>query len=287
MGAHRFVDDELRYAYWTSPSADEISYPGLEVSATLGATGCINSLGDFAVVTGEREAPTISLGSVGGSDRGSFAIPDGMAGPTLRSMNRHMEMVGSIETNHDVTDGSRQKPAAWTSDGRINILRDLQGGESGQAIAINDAGIALVFAHYGWFGRIGLIWDLASNSVTRLPGNIIPVDLAAQGQVVGVDRTDERNVPVLFDGGNSWTQTATNNGFFPHASNDDLALAGSVEIGGYSVPWVMRNRGVPQLLPTLQYHSVSIRSIDDDMTIVGMLTANEESHVVIWRPISR
>jgi hypothetical protein len=155
-------------------------------------------------------------------------------------------------------------------------------GQSGQAVAINDSGESLIFAHYPWFGVVPIVWNPASGEVHRLPGSIIPIAWAADDEIVGFDRSQGRDAPALLRRPGDWKNVPVNNGFHPHAANRQASIAGVVIVDGYETPWIMKRDEAPVLLPTYRYHSVNVRFLGDDGTAVGTVSANEEHHVVVW-----
>jgi hypothetical protein len=273
--------NRAEYHYWTwTRETGVVNLP----HSTLRGGAAVNDGGAIALniqTLDWKFQPLVWVDDVGTP----LEVPEGMGEPSVVVMNLARQVGGSISINRDTTDRDREKPAVWQPDGSIMILRNLLGAESGRVSWINDGGLALVCGMTFPFGISTLIWDTKSNTVRRLPGEVIPLFIGSSGQLVGIEtRPSGEQRPLVSPDGAVWCNVEMNDGFAPSASNDALALAGQVIIDGYSVGWLRRPNGKVELLPTYAYHQCNLRRMTNSNLILGQMWTEDHQHAVIWLP---
>ena len=163
------------------------------------------------------------------------------------------------------------------------MLADLKGGTHGRAVHINRHGQVLVWVSYGIFGSITVLWSPSENEVRLIPGEIITCFLADDGRIIGFDRRNGRDAPVVSDNYSDWEPLSLPNGYNPGAYNNVGAMAGHVSIDGFGRAWVMQDdQKSASLLPTWSYHNAVAQAMNASGKIVGQLAADHEQHVVLW-----
>ena len=285
LAADSLEEDRAHKHYWCWTEAEGRRF--YDVEPTMDTSGCLNAEGDAALVYGQRGRQEAGVYFRSGRDSRALEIPNTMGEPTLAAINSTGGVCGSIAINRDNTDGSRERPAYWDQDGRLHIISDLMHATSGRAVHVDDEGIVLVWASYGMWGRACLIWNLTTNEVKQVPGEIIPIYMTSRGAVLGFDRANGRDAPVISYDQQTWTRQPLNNGFAPVFGDNLLNIGGNVTVDGYSRVWSAVVGRPAVILPSYEYHHAHGRTVNDSGVIVGQLNADYEQHVVTWTPGKR
>ncbi|WP_329426808.1 hypothetical protein OG339_42175 [Streptosporangium sp. NBC_01495] len=282
VGATGSLDDPTFYRYWRWGAENEMRRLDYW---TRNYNAAINDKGDMALRVMIADGSEVIVVLTDSFER-YLEIPEGMAEAEITSINSYGSVVGSISINLDVTDGNRQRPAFWDSSGKLHVLDRLGGGENGRAVDINDAGLILVWANQGFWGRVTLVWDINSNDVQVIPGSVMPVSMTSTGSVVGIGRaSNNQQVPVISYDRQSWNSVPVNSGFSPSTANDSLHIAGQVPMDGYFTPWLLlHNKSAPLLLPTYEHHNGHPHAMNKSGIIVGQASTDNDYHVLLWQP---
>ncbi|MDP4507021.1 hypothetical protein [Nonomuraea turcica] len=280
IGASSRPDNRAWYQYWTwNPEfgMSNLDYWSQSCSAA------INESGSVAVSCRNIEGEATLLVIEEGGER-LLNLPDHMMEPEITTINSAGVVGGAASINRDVTDGNRTRPAIWDPSGSLLILDQLCGGENGRVVALNDSGVALVWANRGLWGRLPLVWDINTNTVKSLPAGIIPLYITNAGHVIGIGQAPGGQVPVISYNQETWEAVPVRGGFAPNVANNNLLIAGRVEIDGYYVPWTLLTDSTPTMLSTYQYHNASLNAVNDNGVLVGQASTDHEQHVLLWRP---
>ena len=276
--------DRVTYQYWLwdpQSGIEELPIQTMSPSAAINRDGLVA----INVQAGDRTSHPLVWRN---GDTYDLEIPEGMGEANARCINPLGFVAGSISISLDVSDGCREKPAVWDRDGSISILADLFGANSGHVVSINEDGIALVCANTCPFGWKTILWNTRSGEVRSVSDQVIPIFLSDVQAIVGIGSdVAGAQFPVLSHNTTTWTLVSGHSGYVPNSANQALNIVGQVPIDGFMTPWVSFCGGTPLLLPTYKNHQCHTGPINNNDTIVGHITTDEEQHVVIWQPLRK
>lgn len=208
---------------------------------------------------------------------------------SVSGVNESGRLCGWVSFHETDRSQKAYRPARWTSDGEVEVLRVLADGHWGVAVAINPLGVAAVTIHrreHDLAPRT-LLWhpngDLEDVSPVTGGASVCGIDSA--GNIVASIRDSTGDtLAALWRRGYGWEPLGTPSGWYPTAVADDGCVAGWATIDGWKRPWIMDTHRYAALIPHFRHHgSVIQRFATGSELMCGHAATDHGSHAVLWR----
>jgi hypothetical protein len=267
-------------AMWTSPGE-------MKFLETLGGLeGRAFDLNDQGISVGVVEDAERALRACTWSENGRLTLltPERFRSSQARAINAQGDIAGWVSVHATHHGREYHRPALWHSDGRAQVLHECP-GDWGEAIALNDIGQVLIWAHEGRTS-FPVLWNGHDwQALARPPTYVLPVGLDAEGGVIGLTKTqDGLPLALVWEQGNNWTRLGTDPGWEVTAVNGSGFILGHGMIDGFHRPWIMQIGEELQILPHYAYHHSRPSSMNGAGLIAGTASTDHGYHPVIWRP---
>ncbi len=215
--------------------------------------------------------------------RQSVLVPPETYQAQVSQMNANGYMCGSVHINNNQYDSTRQRPAFWGSDGSVIVLKRIPAATHGTSVDLNSNGDVLLWT-WDMSGQvIPMIWSPLQDNILVLRVGIFPRAILNDGAIIGVDRSGGSDTPVITTDRRTWYPLGLHQGYFPDASDHISRLCGSVSIDGFRMPWLMKGRDRPLLLPAYSSHDTNVAYINSQGLIAGLVHSSQDQHVVAWQ----
>lgn len=249
-----------------------------------GGPGVVHSaVGDFAAGVCQRDgidAATLwSQGDVFSINADSSAL----------GVNTRGEFVGWISFEPGQADKSHHRPLIWTLNGPKACKQLPFGADRGEAVDIDDRGVALVSLFQNDLPR-AFLWtddeliDLGAPDFS--PGAVRPRKILQKSSVVcDVSKVDGSYISMVRIGRNGKWVKLLDDGYELGCVNNRLTSCGVDTNDGLSRPWIKAPRRSLERLPYLIDHDHALTHISKNNTIIGAAFTDYCMHRILWRPM--